>query len=389
MPPDDMVCKSCGGVLGHPEDELHDPEGEHPMSQKLGISPDNPDAHIVVSNGPGDSKRLRCSKTGQATKVMSKGEYQKEVGEGSPSGDSQLRDQPRDPRTGGGIYEDSPDKDAMDILREVITNEAYELTEGQIAEVEDWGEIFDGQIAPEKLEAVLSNLSGVSNQKAKLIRDKYEAKISRWMREMSEGNQGPAIGGIQGQSISTSSESAGPTQEQIQRASEIARKRREQQQEKKEPQTPHRQRMSRRERRTMRRQDALDSAIDRAAMEMAGNFAQDFGTFFSDAREIMTTALKKKAESDPEWFFEKMEKWDMDLFDEVMSASEKKQEQQRIQRDAEVDDALEELMMGEDEGELVEQPTFDDGEQTFNDESEEYDSVEDPELEQMLAEMED
>jgi hypothetical protein len=74
-----------------------------------------------------------------------------------------------------------------------------------------------------------------------------------------------------------------------------------------------------------------------AAEEMAQRFSRGTGFF-----EIL---LKSKAKNDPDWFFEKMEEWDMDILDELMAPSESMQEDlssdfEGFEADAMVDEAL-------------------------------------------------
>lgn len=423
MPPDAVYCKACGGELGDPKDVLHDPNGYSPVAKSVAGGPiENPDDHhIHVVDGPQEQDyRYQCAISGQITSLVKEPPTEDEDDQptnsqpeptGSPSGGTPTdtsQKQPKRPRR-EDVYDISPDQDAMDILEDVITNEAYGLGDGQIREIKDWGDIYDGQIPPDKLEAVLKNMSGISNQKASLMRDKYEAKITKWVRETSEENAGPRIGAHSPRMPNQTPSNGGRTQPAPQPPRPQPQP---QQQEKKKspdtedkPSTPSSKRKSKREMRVERRQEALDKAFDRAAEELASNFATDFGTFFTDAREIFTTVLRKKAESDPEWFFEKMEKWDMDLFDEVMEASEEKKSEQKeamSQADMEVDNALQSISGGEPEpketepepssnveGGPLEQKMEEMMEEEMEDSFTDEEEVDDPEVDQLLSELEE
>lgn len=368
MPPDSgMVCTACGEGLGAPQDELHDPEGRHQISQEIGIEPENPDAHLEVTDGPGDSTRLNCTREKSFTKVVPIEEYQAETQEeggreGSGTSPSENREtQPQQPRQQqprpqppqAPVYEFKEDHTPEDLLEKVITNESYGLNEAQIKEVKSWGDIYDGQIPPNELENILQNLKGISNQKANLMSDKYAMMLNKWTREKADDNAGPRIGSRASPQMQMPGGGGGggppqgpqkPPQQKPQGGPPQGE----------EPKTPRKARKTSRERRVERRQEAMDEAIEEFSLQFAQNMAQDAGTFFSEMRDVMATVIRKKAESDPEWFFEKTQKWDMDIFDEFMTASDaKKEEQQQTtpEADMEVDSALDRVM-GEEEPEV-------------------------------------
>jgi hypothetical protein len=106
------------------------------------------------------------------------------------------------------------------------------------------------------------------------------------------------------------------------------------------------------EARQHRRSRAVDKAVDEFADQFAKNLASDAGSFFSDAREIARTLLKKKAEKDPDWFFEKMDQYDMEIVDEVLEPSSQRKEEltgggSEPSVDSELDDALESMGGGQ------------------------------------------
>lgn len=411
-----MYCSACGEQLGPPQDDLHDPEGKF-MPDTVG-KVENEDAHIEVISRENRGEVLRCTNKGEmGAKLLEEPpgenpEGQPGNGGGSPpQGNGGPANGAQNPRQGGGqVYDLDEDKDAMGILEDVITNKAYELDEGQIQEVMSWGEIYNGQIPPNQLQTILGNMKGVSKQQSKLMSRKYEALMNKWIREESQDDGGPALGGLPG--MGTPTQGAQPSsQPHPARAKPQPSKPQPQpdqepeQEESVEPPGPGSR--SRRQERQERRQEAIDKAADEFAYQFAQNAAQDAGLMFQQMREIGVTLFKKKAESDPEWFFEKAEKWDMDLFDEIMSESEAKRQQSEPSEpkaDMDVDNALESVMEddanGDDEGKSAdglmdeeiesimegEEEGYD--EETAPPEPEEQDDSFDDELDEMMSEME-
>lgn len=418
MPPDSgLFCSACGAELGHPEEELHDPEGRHEVSQGLDIKPENSDAHLVVGDGPKGGVRLNCSREKSFTKIIEEPpdggggeppEPPEEGGGGQPQQPQQPQRQQRVPQE--EVFDFEEDETPEDILDRIITSESYGLNEAQQEEVRSWKDVYDGPIPPDELEKIISNLDGISNQQASLMGKKYEMMLSKWVREQSDSDKGPGLGA--GSSMFHSARmpqqsGGGPNPQQQMRKPPQKPPKPDTQEE--PPSTPNKTRKSRRERRVERRQEAMDEAIEEFSLEFANNMAQDAGTFFNEFRDIAVTVLKKKAESDPEWFFEKMQKWDMDLFDEVMSASDAKKQGEGMskpQADGEVDSALDEIMESAGGEEPEPEPdTSDDDEldpemeKLFEEEMEEQleegelgdeedEEIEDEELNSLMAEME-
>lgn len=409
-------CSACGEQLGPPQEDLHDPEGKF-MPDTVG-KVENDDAHIEVISRENRGEVLRCTNAGEmGAKLLEQppgenpegqppnGAESQHQGNGGPSNGAA-----RGPGGGGQVYDLDEDKDAMGILEDVITNKAYELDEGQIQEVMSWGEIYNGQIPPNQLQTILGNMKGVSKQQSKLMSRKYEALMNKWIREESQDDGGPALGGLPGMGTPTqgAQPSSRPHPARAKPQQPSPQPQPEQDPEKEESmEPPGPGSRNRRQERQERRQEAIDKAADEFAYQFAQNAAQDAGLMFQQVREIGTTLFKKKAERDPEWFFEKAEKWDMDLFDEIMSESEAKRKQSEPsepQADADVDSALENVMSSEDD-EVSEEQTdqeaidneiesiMDEGMEdeigeNLSDESEEQDGSFDGELDEMMEEME-
>lgn len=341
-------CSACGYQLGDPETELADPNGLE------GDPTNRPDAHFELVEGPNNSVRHKCRKTGQLASVAFPGEE----GDGSGTGEPQQNQQPPQGQGGGDVYDIDEEVSAEDILRDVVTNPSYELNESQIREIQDWAEIYDGQIPPDTLEDVLKSLQGVAKQKATLMRQKYEAKLNKWVQEQSNSERGPPIGvtapppnpNQNGRGRSprpspqpTPNEGGGGGKSKEELISERPRP---------SPGDNKSLREKRRERRIERRNDAADIAAEEmakaAAPEIARELTQNFGTYFSLPAKI----LEAKIEKDPDWVFEKMEEWDIDL-DALLEPSETRKEELEQQRgppkpDAEVNDALSNLTGSEE-----------------------------------------
>lgn len=337
-----MYCKGCGFALGDPEEDLHDPEGLSDVAQDLGIAPENEDAHLIVRDGE-KGWRYYCSELGQVTSIVGEppGEDKGDrKGEGAPpKEDSEPTERGR-PKE---IYDLPEDKSPTEVLAEVVTSPFLGLNEDQIDEVRDWAEDYNGQIPPDMLESILGNMSGVQKQAAALARQKYEVKLNKWVQEQAQGDEGPPIG-VTAQPPKRERSSRGGTRGEGGGSAT-------------EPQPPPEGRNGsqsdrlpddlsryRRVRRTRRRNNAADIAVEEAAkniaQEMSGEMAQNFGRYFSLPAKI----LEAKAEKDPDWFFEKLEQWDIDI-DDILEPSESRKQEMREQSpssvDMEADEALE------------------------------------------------
>lgn len=364
-----VICSQCGHPLGPSEEEIAHPEDENP--------PDDP--HFKVQIRDDGEERLQCIDTGRLAspagpednniggdnlsypELFKKhhGELPPGMGEGGGEVGQQSGSGGRQQPTPGGIYDVKEEKDQMDLLRDVITNPRYGLNDEHIQEVQGWAVDMDGRLPPNTLEDILKNLKGVQKQTAKLIRQRYELKLNRWMRDHQSGEEGPPIGVTTGPMPAQSGSSPGnqgatPTPRGKQKSGN-------QSQEEQPSDTPDRQprgrpspspnnlREYRRTRRTQRRQETMDIAAQRVAEQAADEIARelitDFGRYFSLPAKI----LEAKIEKDPDWALEKAEQFDIDIM-ELMEPSEKrkKEKQQQEKRDApqvdnEVDNALQEV----------------------------------------------
>lgn len=360
----EVTCSACGYVIKKdPQEAIHDPDGD---------APSNPDAHIWINHGS-KGPRFHCSELGQMTSitagvdgetVVTPKQYYEKLGldtgssqeEGGPSnqGDSGQNDRPNS----GGTTPDIPqqrkepgldldeDIEAMDILTGILSNPLYELSDPQIREVLSWAEEFeDGMIPPDSLEELLGLLEGISKQKAQLMRQKYEVKIQNWMRKRSQDDSGPPVGALGRRSgpspsrlnIANRRESStsmgggggGPTARDIQ-------------EEDTEPDRVI-------DRRRQKAQDRVDEFADEFLSSFASNVGDDAGRFYSDIRNIVITALNKKAERDPDWVIEKLEGvGGFEIINELMETSDTKKREDAVKQaqpsvDAEVDEAIESL----------------------------------------------
>jgi len=337
-------CKACGEKVGEPEEVLHDPDNE------LGIvdgGVENPDsAHIKVVSGE-KGVRMQCSNTGQMTKLVDKEPSKENSGE-PPSGSGE-------PVRGGKerpVYDLQDDRSAKDILFDVISNPIHELTDEQIQEVGQWADMYDGQIPPDTLQEVLANLSGVNKQSSKLMRQKYEIMLTRWMQDQAKDDGGPVIGAMASPAPSpggSHSPSPTPGRAEAQRGGGPPPSRNHPDgtgtQETDEDEVSREEasdiREERRTRRVKRRQDVADEVAE----QMALNIAEDMGGFYSDMRTIITTVLKRKAEKDPDWFLEKADEFGMDIIDQLSEPSQAKKKEMEEGRtkpstDLDIEDAL-------------------------------------------------
>lgn len=364
-------CESCGQELSEDiHDAVYDEKGDY-LEKELGL-PNEPvgdeSSHVKIvyrDTGP----IPRCTETNQFTSFLtdppgeesqgdgnSENQNQSQANGGGGNGGGAQPQQSPSRQQQGPVYDFPEDKDPMDILMEVITNDVYDLSKAQAKEVHDWASIYDGQIPPDQLEELLSNMSGVQKQTARLMRQKYEAKLNKWIQQQGEGQGGPSLGATVSAQTSqmpnmntnpkpnpTPNGNDGgdkPSPEEIKRRKQAQKKKQQQQEQKKG-----------RDKRVERRQEVIDKAADEFARNFAQNAAEGAGTFFKDMREIARTLFKKKAEKDPDWFFEKAEKWDMELFDELMTESDQKRMTDEDgsggpSADLEVDSALESVKSG-------------------------------------------
>lgn len=357
-----MWCKSCGQEIGHPSEDLHDPDNLSGIPEDFGEQGfDNPDAHIKAINGPGgEGHRFHCRPSGKITSLVDHPPGQEPPPEESspPGGDQseepteetggeptqQQQQQQRQRQQRSEVYDLKEDKTPKDLVQQVVTNEIYGLNDGQIGEMRDWVNIYDGRIPPDRFEEILRDFDGVSKQKARLMRTKYEVMLDREMRRQAD-DRGPSIGAtasagrMPGGGGGPPQGAGGPPQPQP------------------PPSTPDDDSISpdddlrkeRRRRRVERRNDAFDKAAEEFADKAAREMASDFGKMFGDVREILHTVFKKKAETDPDWFFEKAEKWDLEILDTILEPSERRKEELDGREmdletvDAEIDEALAEL----------------------------------------------
>ena len=323
-------CSACGEELGPPPEVLHDPDNHFDIVEGGVSNPD--DHHIRAEDGP-KGARLFCSKTGQTTKIEN---------EAPPDGSGSGGDRPPKQTSGSGgggveVYDLPEESSAMDILEEVISTPVFGLDQDQIQEVISWGDIYDGQVPPDVVQNLLKNMKGVSKQKASLMRQKYEAKLNKWVQKQSRDTGGPSIGVSASPPMPQNNGGAQPSQ-----PSRGGEPQSPDKHPKRPPQPEPDQsgrgmdldtgedlREQRRKRRIERRNDAMDVAAERFAEQATQQMAQDIGGIFGDIREVAHIAFKKKAEKDPDWFFEKMDKWDMEIVDAVLSPSEAMKEDQQ------------------------------------------------------------
>jgi len=352
-------CSACGTTVGDPEDEIGHPDESG--------GPEDP--HFVIQERKDGELRAQCTESGQLAAVIAgnkrinpiSGEVTGTVegeGEGEdreptqePEPDPEPTEQPQQSRN-SQVYDLPEDRDQEDVLMEVVSNESYGLSNEQIKELHSWSQDYDGQMPPDAVQEVLSLMNGINKQTAKLIRERYELRLNKWIREQNKEDQGPSIGAGNQRGVKQRGRSAPrPTPSPTPRPKENQPKPKESPDPDPEPEDA-----SRMEARQKRRSRAVDKAVDQFADEFAKNLASDAGSFFSDARDIARTLLKKKAEKDPDWFFEKMEQYDMELVDTVLEPSDQRKEEltggsSGASVDNEIDDALDGLNGGVPGGE--------------------------------------
>lgn len=322
------VCSVCGEPLGNPSDEIGD-DGH--FSKVEGRQPDDP--------------RFRCGSTGQITHPESAAVPKSEYDGGTPDEPepaSQAANQKQQNREKG--LDLGEDLEPLDILQDVLSNPIYELSNAQINEVISWAEEFDdGMIPPDSLEDILGLLEGISKQKAQLMRQKYELKIQRWMREQSHGDGGPPIGvmgrrrGGQKNNIRISRGRSGQN-DAPSRTSNINRNLSQTDQIDDEPERVI-------DRRRKKAQERVDEFANEFLDSFASNVGDDVGRFYSDIRGVVVTALNEKAKRDPDWVIEKLETLGgFEIINELMDESDAKKREKAAQQsqmsvDAEVERA--------------------------------------------------
>lgn len=350
-----MYCKVCGYELGDPENEdLHDPKGLSDVAKDIAGGPiENEGAHLIVRDGE-KGWRYFCSETGKTTSIVPEPpESGDEEGEGgSPKGERKRSPEGRSQ----DVYDLPEDKSAIDILREVVTRPFLGLNEEQISEIQDWANDYNGQLPPDILGDILSNMKGIQDQAARLARQKYEVKLNKWVRQQAQGDRGPPIG--------ISSQPTGGGQIGRQGSGAATAPQRTRSGGSGEPGEPSQSRedtsvggfngdmsgdirKTRRIRRMSRRNDAMDIAAQEVAQQAAQEFTGEFLTELGRYIGLPAKILESKAKKDPDWFLEKLEQWDIDL-DAFLEPSEARKEElrQRSQppeADRKVDEALERM----------------------------------------------
>lgn len=359
-----VICSACETPLGDPNNEVKHPDDPDP--------PEN--AHFVVQVRKDGEERLQCTETGQLAKPLGPddpeypgNEEQDESPPPQPSESSEsaengppTQQQQRNPP----VYDIEEEKDQMDLLREVITNPSYGLNDEQITEIRAWAQDYGGQLPPDTLQEITGLMDGVQKQTAQLMRQRYELKINKWVRDQQSGDNGPHIGtGFASPSGRVPniqmppSEGGKPSKESMERAREEG----DMQGYNEGPSNSairenRRDRESRRESRRNRRRDAMDKAADELALGVAENVGDQLGSNYGRAQNIMWNVLEAKAKRDPDWFLEKekevQESLGISIFDLLEPSEAKKQEQQRKgppqpKADKEVDEALSRVMQDE------------------------------------------
>jgi len=370
------ICKACGTPLGHPDEEVNDPEAD--------ATPDDPHFEVVRKDGD-DKERFRCLDTGQiASPVAPDDDNYEEVyeehhsssldGDGGspPPTESEENQEGSSGVSPDQVFDFDEEKSQMEILADVVTNPHYELDEAQVREIRSWAQDYEGQMPPNVLEDLLKNMKGVQKQTAQLVRQRYELKLNKWVRKKQQGEQGPPIGvtggrpmpqSRTGRSSPTPTPSSSPTPTPNPDTSEEKPELDEgtsdtgdgSGRDALDDSSPFNSdlRQERRKRRIERRNEAMDVAVEEMAHEMAPEVARElannFGTYFGLPAKI----LEAKAEQDPDWFLEKMDEFEEKLginMTDILEESDAKKEQRNKQQqqgqaevDNELDEALEEM----------------------------------------------
>lgn len=352
-----IICSGCGYELGDPKEEIKDPEND--------LDPDDP--HFEIIRG-GKGERQKCLEAGQFARPVgpddddyndvlrkyNKDELVQEQPTGGPP-DPQPKNEQKS--QGGGqsrssspsdeVFDMEEEKNQMQLLAEVVSNPHYELEDGQIQEVKAWAEDYSGQMPPDVLEDLLGNMSGVSKQKAQLMRRRYELKLNKWIQDQHNNDSGPPIGipgpnmgmrggGSNGRGGGTRNQPTSPTPNGDTSGEEPKS-------DDHDPDGSRREdrsvggagysdlRKERRARRVNRRNDAADIAAEEMAKEVAPEVARELTQNFGQLFGLPGTILQAKAERDPDWFLEKAdeieEKLGIDIFEEFLESSDAKKQQ--------------------------------------------------------------
>ena len=332
----ELVCSRCGYKLkGPPPEEIDDSDGEH--------NPDDPHFEEVERDSHGDS-RLRCMNTGHMASIEPQEEYESDGDESSKEGgpgdattaESETQPTPTPDRSGEDVFEFEETEGPEDILAGVVSNPSYGLSESQVSEVKDWAEIYDGQMSPDLLKNILKDMKGISKQQSELMSRKYEAKMSKYAREVSSEDRGPPMGGAggffgipqSGASVSPNSRNVGDSSVPQSPPSPSPEPESSDDDDNEDDSSPPPKentggrrkgrselRSERKMRRLERRDQAMQTVMDEAAEEFARENAKELGKGFFALRGVAITLLEKKAERDPEAFFELLEKYDIDIFE--------------------------------------------------------------------------
>lgn len=398
MPENDQaVCSACGAGLGNPGEEVRHPEDPDP--------PEN--AHFDVQVREDGKETAQCTETGQLASVIAgdakidpiEGKQTGTVGEGGGDSREQAQAESDGRSPGGEVYDLPEEKSQMDILKDVVSNPHFGLDDDQIQEMMSWASDFDGQMPPETLKDLASNMEGIKKQKANLLKQRYEIKLNKWISEQANSEQGPPIGGMHSQhSVNARSNGIRVPSDQTQKRKEPtpnkSQQNRNPQREEPRSNSPpggdlDGYREKRKARRIKRRNDFADQLTEEMAKEMApqlaNTFAQDFGRLF----RLPTLLLERKIEKDPDWAFEKAEELDVDLMSFLEPSDSRKEEMEREKErqkqagvDHELDSALDNVKGGggNNEPQQVQQqpapPPSNQGEQTENIEEKVFDDVE-------------
>jgi hypothetical protein len=372
MPPDaPALCKVCGYELGSKKEEVKGPNGQGPD-----------DAHFRVQQREDDERRLQCTETGKLSAPVNPGDdgYEEAyaerhdgepptVGEGGAdqSSEQNRSKQGRREKPTGDVFEFEEEQEQIGVLQDVIVNPHYELGQGQIKEVLSWAEDYNGQMPPDVLEDILKNMSGISKQKAQLVKQRYELKLNKWIQEQHTEEAGPPIGIGRGPMPTTpasnGSQSGPPPSPSPPPDTDDVNDEDETDEDNSSirsrisgggsDENPRKKRqMNRIERRTKAADIAAEEMAKQVAPEVARELSRNFGTYFG----LPAKVLEAKAERDPDWFLEKTdeieEKLGISLFD-LLEESQAKQERDDQQHeettssqpapDRELDNALDEI----------------------------------------------
>jgi len=371
-----LLCSACGHELsGNKEEEVR--------SEQKDQDPDDPHFEEVTGE-KGD--RLKCLVAGQFAAPVSPNNKEKYIKtaqdngkahlipEGAGKGGTAKTEQNEDSQEAGTpqrsrneVFEFEEEQEQIGVLQDVIVNPHYELGQGQIKEVLSWAEDYNGQMPPDVLEDILKNMSGISKQKAQLVKQRYELKLNKWIQEQHNEEAGPPIGIGRGPMPTTpasnGSQSGPPPSPSPPPDTDNTSDGDESDEEDRSirsrisgggsDENPRKKRqMNRIERRTKAADIAAEEMAKQVAPEVARELSRNFGTYFG----LPAKVLEAKAERDPDWFLEKTdeieEKLGISLFD-LLEESQAKQERDDQQHeettssqpapDRELDNALDEI----------------------------------------------